>query len=83
MSMKLTNIHERTCRFCAFCKYWYDPTNSAIEPVGGSSGFWRFDMSKEALCMKTVRMKRNPGRAAASTNARFLTEEGTWDYLIY
>ena len=31
MSMKLTNIHERTCRFCAFCKYWYDPTNSAIE----------------------------------------------------
>lgn len=39
MSMKLTNIRERTCRFCAFCKYWYDPANSAIEPEGGSSGF--------------------------------------------
>ena len=23
-----------------------------------ASGFWRFDMSKEALCMKTVRTKK-------------------------
>ena len=31
---------------------------SARSPEGGSSGFWRFDMSKEALCMKTVRTKK-------------------------
>ena len=28
--MRLANI--KTAKHCAFCKYWYDSTNSAIEP---------------------------------------------------
>ena len=28
--MKMINI--KNTKICAFCKYWYDPTNSAIKP---------------------------------------------------
>ena len=41
--------------YCAFCKYWYDPTNSAIKPLSGN--WWEFDREKEPRCMKSVGMK--------------------------
>ena len=58
MSMKLTNIRERTCGFCAFCKYWYDPAAFRHRAGRRLQRLLRFDMSKEALCMKTVRTKK-------------------------
>ena len=37
--------------YCAFCKHWYDLTNSAIKPLPGN--WWEFDREKEARCMKS------------------------------
>ena len=42
--------------FCAFCKHWYDPTNSAIRPLAGD--WWEYDRDKEARCLKTVGLKK-------------------------
>lgn len=39
-------------RACAFCKFWYDPTNSAIEPKAPASGVWEYDESVKKPCMK-------------------------------
>lgn len=41
--------------YCAFCKHWYDPTNSAIKPLPGN--WWEFDREKEARCMNSVGLK--------------------------
>lgn len=35
---------------CAFCKYWYDPTNSAISPVNPLSGMWEYDPAAKSYC---------------------------------
>ena len=38
---------------CAFCKYWYDPTNSAILPKSPAIGLWEIrDINQKCLCMK-------------------------------
>lgn len=36
-------------KVCAFCKSWYDPTNSAIKPKTGK-GFWEFDTKIKCKC---------------------------------
>lgn len=41
-------INEKV-RKCAFCKYWYDPTNSALEPTFGK-GMWRIDTDMKNKC---------------------------------
>jgi len=28
---------------CAFCKYWYDPTNQYIRPQNPKNGIWKFE----------------------------------------
>ena len=38
---------------CALCRWWYDPTNSAIKPISGN-GWWSSDGDKKARCMKTL-----------------------------
>lgn len=49
--MKLVNIkHERKC---AFCKYWYDPMNSAINPKNTVAGFWEYDEKIKNKCLKS------------------------------
>ena len=37
----------------AFCKYWYDPTNSAIFPKDTRIGAWEYDYEAKMLCIKT------------------------------
>lgn len=38
---------------CAFCKYWYDPTNSAIVPKSPAIGMWEIrDVNQKCLCLK-------------------------------
>ena len=37
---------------CAFCKYWYDPTNSAIEPKSPAINVWQYDEKAKHMCMK-------------------------------
>lgn len=41
---------------CAFCKHWYDPSNSAIRPL--PANWWEYDRDMEARCMETVCQKR-------------------------
>ena len=38
---------------CAFCRYWYDPTNSAIRPKSGV--YWEYDTDAKRRCMKKVK----------------------------
>lgn len=43
-------------KICASCKYWDDPTRSAIKPTTGR-GLWEVDMTKKFLCIRRrVRM---------------------------
>ena len=37
---------------CAFCKHWYDPTNSAIFLKSGVARLWEYEDTKKALCRK-------------------------------
>jgi hypothetical protein len=38
---------------CAFCKYWYDPTNSAIVPKSPAIGLWQIkDVNQKSKCLK-------------------------------
>lgn len=39
--MPTANI--KTAKKCAFCKYWYDPTNSAISPRSPKINLWEYD----------------------------------------
>lgn len=34
---------------CAFCKNWYDPTNSAIEPMQGIK-MWKYEQGVKKKC---------------------------------
>lgn len=45
-------------RFCAFCKHWYDPANSAIEPLPGDTKVWKFDRSANNKCLKSNMMRK-------------------------
>ena len=45
-------INLKTAKRCAFCKYWYDPTNSAIEPKNPRSNTWKFDDHCKKMCLK-------------------------------
>lgn len=46
------NVKSKS-RLCAFCRYWYDPTNSHIVPKLIKSGFWEYDEKAECFCEKT------------------------------
>lgn len=48
--MVKTNI--KATKKCAFCKYWYDPTNSCINPKAPKVNLWEFDMSAKKKCLK-------------------------------
>jgi hypothetical protein len=54
MGKRVININ--TVKVCAFCKFWYDPTNSAITPKIGL--LWEFDTDMFAKCMKNNLMRR-------------------------
>ena len=38
---------------CAFCKHWFDPTCSAIEPESPAIGLWKIkDINQKCKCLK-------------------------------
>ena len=37
---------------CAFCKYWYDPTNQYIKPQDPKHGIWKFETTARCMCLK-------------------------------
>lgn len=46
-NMQPANPNEK---ICAFCRHWYDPTNSCIQPQ--SRIRWLFDKSAQRKCLK-------------------------------
>lgn len=51
MSSLIVNI--KNIKNCAFCKNWYDPTNSAITPKAPSIGLWEIkDVNEKRMCLK-------------------------------
>lgn len=48
-----TFINIYTIRKCAFCRNWYDPTNSGISPKSPSIGLWEMrDANQKSMCLK-------------------------------
>lgn len=47
--MAITNI--KNSKLCAFCKYWYDPTNQHIKVKSPLGGFWEFDQNASSMCL--------------------------------
>lgn len=58
----MQTVNIKSTKKCAFCKHWYDPTNSAIEPKAPNINLWRFDEKKRCKCLK-----RNIDRPAFAT----------------
>ena len=51
MSSLVVNIKH--IKKCAFCKNWYDPTNSAIVPKSPLIGLWEIkDINQKCMCLK-------------------------------
>jgi hypothetical protein len=62
----MVNLNIKNAKKCAFCKYWYDPTNSAISPRNPKTNQWtitdehckkkclqkNYDMGSTAFCGK-------------------------------
>ena len=48
--MPVVNI--KTVKKCAFCKYWYDPTNSAISPHSPQINQWTYDEKFKKKCIQ-------------------------------
>ena len=47
--MSVANI--KNVKKCAFCKYWYDPTNSAISPRTPNQNMWKYDEKCKKMCL--------------------------------
>lgn len=51
MATAIVNIKH--IKKCAFCKHWYDPTNSAISPKAPVIGVWEIrDINQKCMCLK-------------------------------
>ena len=48
MPMMLVNV--KLCHKCAFCKHWYDPTNSHIQPKSPRINLWQYDHRATSYC---------------------------------
>ena len=59
MATAIVNIKH--IKKCAFCKNWYDPTNSAIAPKAPAIGMWEIrDINQKCLCIKrNIKMPAN------------------------
>lgn len=48
----MIDVNVKKAKKCALCKYWYDPTNSAIEPKIPSANIWSMDETQKRKCLK-------------------------------
>lgn len=49
----MTSINIKGCKKCAFCKYWYDPTNASINPKSPQVNVWEYDERAMRMCLKS------------------------------
>lgn len=47
----MTRMNFSSTKVCGSCKYWNDPTYSAIKPTL-SKDIWEVDLSVKCLCVK-------------------------------
>lgn len=45
-------VSIKNTKQCGFCKFWYDPTNSAIRPSNSGNIFWELDTKIKNKCLK-------------------------------
>ena len=50
--MSSITVNVKYTKKCAFCKNWYDPTNSVIAPKSPAIGMWEIkDINHKCMCM--------------------------------
>ena len=49
----MLSVNIKTVKKCAFCKYWYDPINSAINPKSPQINVWEYDDKAKKMCLQT------------------------------
>lgn len=47
----MSNTNIKTTKKCAFCKHWYDPTNSAISPQNPRANVWKIEDESKKMCL--------------------------------
>ena len=59
--MASTIVNVKHIKKCAFCKNWYNPTNSAIAPKSPAIGLWEIkDVNQKCICLKkNIQMPAN------------------------
>lgn len=59
--MASTIVNVKHIKKCAFCKNWFDPTNSAIAPKSPAIGLWEIkDVNQKCICLKkNIQMPAN------------------------
>lgn len=65
--MQIANANNDSIKRCAFCRNWYDPTNSAIVPKAPNIGLWEYEPNQKSKCMV-----QNSERFAAQTCNKFI-----------
>ena len=48
----MMTVNTKTVKKCAFCKYWYDPTNSAISPRSPTTNLCEYDHKAKCKCLQ-------------------------------
>ena len=51
MSMGSTTLSPNKRGVCAFCRHWYDVTNSHINPKNPKNNLWEYDRNAKCKCM--------------------------------
>ena len=52
MSKRTITLRAGNRAVCAFCKFWYDPTNAHIAPKFPKSNIWEYDPNAKCKCLK-------------------------------
>lgn len=48
----MTTVNITVTKSCAFCKYWYDPSNEMIEPKDPKHNLWAHQDNCKRKCLK-------------------------------
>ena len=54
-----TTVNIKYINKCAFCRNWYDPTNSAIVPKSPAIGLWEIKDINQTCLKKNIPMSAN------------------------
>lgn len=51
-------LNVKVVKRCAFCKYWYDPTNQHINPKSPKINLWEYENNARCKCLKRNNERR-------------------------